>query len=165
MRSEVGRDLLEHARKLAKVDPNRPRQVHLRRALSAAYYAVFHFLIEEATGLVSGRGYRRRQLRYQLARSFEHRRMRIAAQEVGRFTVPPGGAGPVPATLVECSLSFVRLQLDRHLADYDQSRTFGREEVLTKLEAAEQILERWPSIRRHPATEAFLLALLVKPRA
>ena len=40
--------LLEQARHLAKRERTRPRQASLRRALSTAYYALFHFLIAEA---------------------------------------------------------------------------------------------------------------------
>jgi hypothetical protein len=40
--------LLEQARHLAGRERTRPRQASLRRALSTAYYALFHFLIREA---------------------------------------------------------------------------------------------------------------------
>jgi hypothetical protein len=40
-------DLLTQALQLVRVAP--PTQLTLRRAVSAAYYAVFHFLIAEAT--------------------------------------------------------------------------------------------------------------------
>ena len=42
-------DLLEQARHLAKRGKKRPRQASLRRAVSTAYYALFHLLISEAT--------------------------------------------------------------------------------------------------------------------
>ena len=41
-------DLIALAKKIAELDPNRPRQANLRRAVSTAYYAVFHYLIDEA---------------------------------------------------------------------------------------------------------------------
>jgi hypothetical protein len=37
-------DLLEQAGNLARLDPTRPKQVNLRRAVSSAYYALFHLL-------------------------------------------------------------------------------------------------------------------------
>jgi hypothetical protein len=40
-------DLLAHALEFVHRSP--PTQLTLRRAVSAAYYAVFHFLISEAT--------------------------------------------------------------------------------------------------------------------
>jgi hypothetical protein len=42
-------DLIEHAIFLSDVNsPGDPKQVHLRRAISAAYYALFHLLTTEA---------------------------------------------------------------------------------------------------------------------
>jgi hypothetical protein len=41
-------DLIEQAQHLAKREPNRPRQASLRRAVSTAYYALFHMLISDA---------------------------------------------------------------------------------------------------------------------
>ena len=42
-------DLLEQAWHLAKREKRKPRQASLRRAVSTAYYALFHHLIHEAT--------------------------------------------------------------------------------------------------------------------
>jgi hypothetical protein len=44
----LAHDLLEQAQHLAKRERGRPRQASLRRAISAAYYALFHLLLEEA---------------------------------------------------------------------------------------------------------------------
>lgn len=46
-------DLPAQARHLATCEPQRPRQASLPRALSSAYYAVFHLLIAESTSLLS----------------------------------------------------------------------------------------------------------------
>ncbi|GAB4215496.1 MAG: hypothetical protein OHK0013_41130 [Sandaracinaceae bacterium] len=43
-------DLLAQAARLARTDKNRPKQANLRRAASAAYYALFHLLITRARG-------------------------------------------------------------------------------------------------------------------
>jgi uncharacterized protein (UPF0332 family) len=58
-------DLLEQAKTLAATDPRRPRQSSLRRAVSAAYYALFHEIIDlsvscvlsnaDASGLIGAR--------------------------------------------------------------------------------------------------------------
>ena len=42
-------DLLDQASRLAVQEPRRPRQASLRRAVSAAYYALFHLLVDAAT--------------------------------------------------------------------------------------------------------------------
>jgi hypothetical protein len=44
----VHEDLLEQAVRLAMLDVRRPKQANLRRAVSSAYYAVFHLLVDEA---------------------------------------------------------------------------------------------------------------------
>jgi len=44
----VHKDLLEQAVRLAKLDAKKPKQANLRRAISSAYYAVFHLLVDEA---------------------------------------------------------------------------------------------------------------------
>ena len=41
-------NLLVHAEALVTMDRTKPRQANLRRAVSAAYYALFHLLIHEA---------------------------------------------------------------------------------------------------------------------
>ena len=40
-------DLLDQANTLAGLDPKKPKQASLRRAISAAYYSGFHLLIDD----------------------------------------------------------------------------------------------------------------------
>jgi uncharacterized protein (UPF0332 family) len=44
----VYEDLLKQAVRLATLDIKKPKQANLRRAISSAYYAVFHLLVDEA---------------------------------------------------------------------------------------------------------------------
>ena len=60
-------DLLEQARHLAQRESKRPRQASLRRAVSTAYYALFHLLITETT-----KNWKRPAERLTLARMFDH---------------------------------------------------------------------------------------------
>ena len=57
--------LLEQPDHLANREKKRPRQASLRRAVSTAYYALFHFLIFEAT-----KNWKRVEQRNALARVF-----------------------------------------------------------------------------------------------
>jgi hypothetical protein len=66
--------LLEQARHLANREKTRPRQASLRRAVSTAYYALFHLLISEATS-----NWKRADQRHALARAFDHGKMRSAS--------------------------------------------------------------------------------------
>ncbi len=81
-------DLLAQADHLAHVDKKKPKQANLRRAVSAAYYALFHLLIDESSCfLVAGK--QREALRHQLARSFDHGHMKKTAQA---FVQPGAGS-------------------------------------------------------------------------
>ena len=67
----LSRDLLAQAKLLATKEKSRPKQASLRRSVSAAYYALFHLLVEAAARrLVSGTD--RQPLRNCLARAFDH---------------------------------------------------------------------------------------------
>jgi len=68
--SSVGypRDLLEVAHKLLWAEPE--TQATLRRAVSTAYYALFHLLIEAAC-----KNWAQPQQRGNLARQFDHKRI------------------------------------------------------------------------------------------
>ena len=49
----LSNDLLEQALHLATRESKRPRQASLRRAISSAYYGLFHLLIGEATRVLA----------------------------------------------------------------------------------------------------------------
>jgi len=74
-------DLLEQAYHLAKRERKHPKQASLRRAVSTAYYALFHLLIDEAVG--NWGIVRQRSI---LARTFDHGKMRsVCDDHVKRF--------------------------------------------------------------------------------
>src|SRR5580698_10058514 len=118
-------DLLDQALHLARRDPNRPKQANLRRAVSTAYYALFQLLVSEAVG------YRRlERQRSQLARSFEHGKMKGACN-------PKFQNAEVQAV----AEAFVDLQQARHLADYDNATSWTRLEALTHIDGAKIAFE------------------------
>src|ERR1035438_6153633 len=67
-------DLLEQAHHLAKREPKRPRQASLRRAVSTAYYSLFHLLISSA--ILQWKGVHQRS---QMARGYHLLRQSAAA--------------------------------------------------------------------------------------
>jgi hypothetical protein len=76
-------DLLEQAYHLANRERKNPKQASLRRAVSTAYYALFHLLIEEAVSNWSIA--RQRSI---LARIFDHGKMRSVGEDhIRNFTV------------------------------------------------------------------------------
>lgn len=131
-------------------DRVRPRQASLRRAVSSAYYAVFHMLVADAC-----RNWKLRHQRTVLERAFEHGRMRQVSDKV-KATASPD--------LKAVAAGFVKLQHLRHRADYDNSAHWTRSDSLEAIKTAEDIFETWRSIRDQPEAQDYLLAFLVKDR-
>ena len=161
-------DLLAQADRLAHAETKKPKQASLRRAVSAAYYALFHYLIDESTRfLVSGR--QRDGLRRQLARCFDHGQMRRAAQA---FVAPSASspwraivsAAPTSA-LVDVAAAFIALQEARHEADYDLARVFTRVEANALVGRSQAACTTWASVAGTEEADAFLVALLVRGRS
>ena len=74
------RDLLAQARLLATKESSRPKQARLRRAVSAAYYALFHLLVSDAVRRLLA-GSDREALRNCLSRAFDHAVMKRVARQ------------------------------------------------------------------------------------
>jgi len=158
-------DLLRQARQLAMHEPKRPKQASLRRAVSAAYYALFHLLASEATNrLITGPD--RDALRAVLRRAFDHSAMKEACKEIVKPNAGKLNKGMsghvVPVALKQVAEAFVDLQQARHEADYDVSRTFTRAEALDMVDLAEQAFIDWQTIRRTIPADVFLAALLAQ---
>jgi hypothetical protein len=159
-------DLLELAKQLANLDGVNPRQATLRRAVSTAYYALFHLLVAQATS-----NWRRAELRPALGRIFEHGNMKSASERsVSEFNAamkknPPPSAGlTISRHLRTVANTFVRSQQWRNLADYDTSREWTRTDVLAQIDAVADAFASWNVIREEPVAQAYLLSLLSKKR-
>ena len=160
----LAEDLLEQARHLANRERRRPKQASLRRAVSAAYYALFHLLAREAGRLVVP-GSLPADLRHLVVRAHNHGEMKRAAKGwiTGVGALPRELQSVVPSFpegLNDVAASFVALQELRHEADYNTAATFGREEVLRAVERAERAFDRRNAIRKNPVAATFLLSLL-----
>ena len=154
-------DLLEQAEHLAGRDAGRPKQASLRRAVSTAYYALFHLLIREATAaLVSDP-----RLRQLVPRAFVHKDMKDACQQfvgnlpahlIGAIAVPP-----VPDDLRIVAQAFMDLQQARHEADYNVAQTFNRPDTRDHLDTVRKAFEAWERVRGQQAATVFLANLLL----
>jgi hypothetical protein len=108
-------DLLEQALDMIYKDAPDLTQADLRRAVSTAYYALFHLLISETT-----LNWSRASSRDSLGRMFEHHVMRKASSRVLDSRVFPF-AEEDPALVLNLrtlAQSFVQLQDNRNIADY-----------------------------------------------
>lgn len=155
-------DLLEQAIHLAAREPRRPRQASLRRAVSAAYYSLFHLIVDGAARQLTGDV----KLRLGIARAFDHAAMRAAADAVSQVSRNPKGkhwfrgylADPVHEELVAVCATLVDLQEQRHRADYDTSSVFTRWETNVLVSSARVAHLHWHRQRSTPNARAFTLA-------
>ncbi len=135
-------DLFAQAVTLATLDKYRPKQANLRRAISAAYYAVFHCLVEEACVCQLGAQHSQTPLRNVLARAYSHSVMKAACKSFGGGALKNAAAKGLPTSFMipreirEVAAHFVELQEKRHLADYDRTEAFLRSDVLVLIEQA-----------------------------
>ena len=137
-------DLLDQAEHLAKLDLRRPKQANLRRAISSAYYALFHLLISESSGLY----FVNRKLSARMSRTHRHAEMEKASRYFAIGKLPTAFQRDrepysTPPDLKLVADAFVELQEARHKADYDLSSDFGRQEALSKVDSARQAFEAW----------------------
>jgi hypothetical protein len=75
----------------------------------------------------------------------------------GWSTPPPS----VPVELCEVATAFLDLQGARHVADYDNSKTWTLTDAQRQIEIAESAFQNWQKIRTDPAANEYLLSLLI----
>ena len=154
-------DLLGQALALVHKESRNPKQASLRRAVSAAYYALFHLLISEAVA-----NWSRVNLRAALGRAFDHNIMKAASnriQDTRQF--PFTGENPgIVADLKAVAKTFAQLQEKRHTADYDNTTFWTKTEALAQVKSAEQAFATWKPIRNEQIAQAYLVSLVVKKR-
>jgi hypothetical protein len=125
--------LITTARKLALAGPQKPRQADLKRAISTAYYAVFHAMARDAADLLVGVGTNRPDKAWaHLYRSLEHGTAKNACAAAQNLNFP--------LTIKTCAAAFVELQGMRHSADYDPNYRVVRSRALEAIELAESAI-------------------------
>src|SRR5271166_3079186 len=151
-------DLLKQAYHLANQERRNPKQASLRRAVSTAYYALFHLLIDEAVGNWSI--LRQRSI---LARTFDHGKMKnVCEDQVKNFY--SSGSPASGLQLKNVAHTFVQLQQQRHIADYDNAFSWSRTNAIGALDLASAAFGDWRAIRAQDAAQDFLLQLFL-PKA
>jgi uncharacterized protein (UPF0332 family) len=157
-------ELLETARYLLRRNQNRPSQGDLRRAISTAYYALFHRLIDDAVArLVVDAGQRD-----VVARAYSHTEMKKACQSVQKSPLPKPVdtffVTGVPSEVLSIAKLFVLLQEIRHEADYNRGKHFTRLETRDLLARMEPTLRDWDRVKPTPEGQGFLVLLLLGDR-
>ena len=126
---DAARLLLAHA--------GRPRQANLKRAISTAYYAMFHALCRNcADSLVGKTSANRSESAWrQMYRSVEHgfAKSQCANNRVMRL---------FPADIEAFAANFSELQGKRHEADYNPASSYQLDDVRTWIKTAETDINR-----------------------
>ena len=133
------RDLISIARRLADGSVSghsgRPRQTDLCRAVSDAYYALFHALARCCADMLAGSAptNRDRSAWRQTYRSLEHGLARNQCSNrvaMSRF----------PVEIQRFGETFVTMQRLRHQADYDPEMGFARSRVTQLIDRTEDVI-------------------------
>ncbi len=157
----LANDYLEQARHLARLDRTRPKQANLRRAVSVAYYALFHLLCDEAASVLV-RGLRdKSDLKARTARTLDHGTMARVCRVFAAGALPSGLVflQPIDADLRFVADRFVRAQEERHNADYDLNIVFDRTDTLNFIDQVEDAFDAYNRVRQSDAATYFLFAL------
>ena len=143
-------DLLEDARLLAAKGDAESRKSCMRRAISTAYYAVFHLLVDDFV-----EHWEFEDQRARLARMFNHQKMRDAPFR----PMDKGSPTPVETALMDVITAFGQRQGDRHRADYDLGWSVVGTDVTDAITLAEETFVKWRSIRREDIARHHLLSM------
>jgi uncharacterized protein (UPF0332 family) len=144
------------ARKLASASAMKPRQADLRRAVSTAYYALFHAIAKDAADLLVGVGAERSDKAWeQIYRSLQHGEAKNACEGYRNLMPEP--------PFKFCAATFVTLQQKRHEADYDPSFRILRTEAIELIDLAELAIANLKASPKQDRRE-FAVALLMKRR-
>jgi hypothetical protein len=145
-----------------------PRQADLRRAISAAYYGLFHFCLAAAADELVGAS-QRATSRYALVyRSIDHKALKDLCVEASKPTpaakyrpyFPSGGFGPA---IKAFSTAAIELQEKRHLADYNPLPRFRTSDASLAVSTARSAVRRFQTAEEDHR-KAFLTLLVCPPR-
>jgi uncharacterized protein (UPF0332 family) len=166
-------DLLEPAVHLTKLDARRPRQANLRRAISTAYYAVFHEVSERAVAAILSRADAAGPIGARARRVIDHRASLRAAKwfagspesmlpalhAMRRAAVDASNS--VDPVLARACRRFISLQAERHRADYDMSTSFSRADAAHRIADAGAAIQDLRNLPPRGDTLIFLLGCML----
>lgn len=160
-------DLLMHADDLVSAGRRGTAQhISLRRAVSAAYYGLFHYLLTDATDGLIGKTKRSNAAYSLIYRSFEHRKMRDRATRA--INLPQKlraslGIANFSMPIRYGAAAFVQLQAERHRADYDPNYKLSADTARTQISLARDAITAFSTAAKEEY-ELFLVLLLFDPR-
>ena len=148
------RELMGTARRLTEPGASQPTQADLRRAVSTAYYALFHSLARAGADLLTGTS--RGPAWHRVYRALDHGKARDACrQQAARRTFPK--------EIRVFANAFDSLQEARHRADYALDSWFSKRDVLAIIHTAEDAIGKFEQAAgRH--RRSFAVHVLFKRR-
>lgn len=129
----------------------------VRRSISSSYYALFHFLLEEAARRIIGSQsglLRRRRI---FIRTFSHSGIKRALDKVRTTNIDPnaaeflraptdaGGESATPRFARTMANTFLDALSKRHDADYDLNKALSGEDARLVQARVERAIESWRS--------------------
>ena len=148
-------DLIQTARRLAEPGAAQPTQTDLRRAVSTAYYALFHCLAAAAADLLTGSSPDSPEW-LQVYRALEHGKARSACRQQAVMRT-------FPMEIRDFAEAFDTSQKARQQADYAHEGEYSKPEVLAIINRAEDaIVEFERADARH--RRSFAVHVLFKRR-
>ena len=156
-------DLLAFARQIAELYPKpAAHQPSLRRAISTAYYALFHLLISDGIAYCGDK-----QLATTLARIFDHGSMKSASDakvsEINSLFDPKPPAEPLRTVayhIHNVAETFGQAQNNRLDAYYNLSRDWQPDQVLLLIEGVESAFASWDIVRKEQEAKDYLFSML-----
>ena len=155
-------DLLEFSRQMAELHPAVAHQPSLRRAVSTAYYALFHLLISDAVAYCGDS-----QFASALSRVFEHGVMKSASDskvsEINGLFDPKPPAEPTRTIMFHLhnvAETFGQAQNNRLDADYNLVREWQPGQVSLIIEGVEAAFKSWEIVRQEQPAKDYLLSML-----
>ena len=136
----------------------RPLETSLRRAVSTAYYGLFHCLAEScADTMVGGAGANRSRAAWlRVYRGLQHRSARNRCLETNVIA-------NFPVEIRDFAQKFADMQPLRNIADYDPDAEFSRKDVILHINESEDVILRFPSAPI-PDRRAFAVHVLMDVR-
>jgi hypothetical protein len=146
--------LIAAARALAIANPTRPSQSFLRRAVSTAYYAVFQAPAGECADLFIGGVPRPGSDWSRVFRALDHGPAKNACTQIAGIGISP--------EILDFADTFLALQEERYLPDYDPASHYTREDALNLVAQAEAAVRHLRTASRADRRALAVLAMFKK---
>jgi hypothetical protein len=126
----------------------------IRRSISTTYYALFHFILDEASRRIVGAGNDVKIRRRLLSRTISHTGMKLALDKVRGSSVDPSvaeflrfgngmGQVAVPTFMRDLALAFSDAHAKRQDADYNLNATLSAADARLLRLRVKRVIKRW----------------------